>query len=428
MAGIVLVAALLYNQYTQALETEARKRGRYIAQSLAQNARDAVLLEDDVVLGRLVETVAKEAEVTGARLLDAQGDVVASTFPDDAPRFTRMTRAANLASATEGRALVVGSRMTFQDVDLGEAQVVLDLHAIVGAVVERSRRDLLLASGGMLALGILIAFATSGRITRPLSRLRMAAKALTKGDTTAIVEVTTRDEVGILTEAFNDLSTSMAQKARVESAFERYVSKHVLDQVRDQPEAVQLLGERRDITVLFIDIREFTRMANQIDPESLVAFLNQAFELITDRLLDQGATVDKYIGDAILAYFGAPIESTDHTGRAVAAAKAVQRAIEERNKECESSGLPYRRLDLGIGIQTGPVVLGNIGSDLKMDYTIIGDAVNVANRLQKLARPGEILITGDVAAELGDLVPLESLGEHTLEGRDETVEVFRVPY
>jgi adenylate cyclase len=426
--GIGTVASLLFSQYSQALETEARKRGRYIAQSLALNARDAVLLEDDVFLTKMLETVTQESEVVAARLLNSEGDLIASTQAREVTHRPRMTKATKLAFASEPRRLVVASRLTFRDVDLGEAQVVLDLYAIVGVVIERSRRDLYVASGGLLMIGILIAFATSGRITRPLSRLRVAVNALAKGDVTARVPVTTRDELADLTHAFNEMSESLEEKQRVETAFRRYVSDHVLQQVLDEPESVQLLGERRDITVLFIDIRQFTRLASAIDPEALVAFLNEAFELITDRLLQHGATVDKYIGDAILAYFGAPIESSDHCDRAVAAAIAVQRSVEERNKALSSDNAEFHHLALGIGIQTGPVLVGNIGSELKMDYTIIGDAVNVANRLQKLAPAGEILISSDVARKVEDRIQLESLGEKALEGRDEPVEVFRVLY
>jgi class 3 adenylate cyclase len=318
--------------------------------------------------------------------------------------------------------------MVFSEVDLGEVQVVLDMQAIVGVVVDRARFFLFLASGALLGVSILIAFSISGRITRPLRRLRLAVSALGKGDTSARVEITTRDEVADLTRAFNEMSSSLSEKRRVESAFRRYVSDHVLQQVLDEPGSVPLLGERREISVIFIDIRRFTQLASWIEPEQLVAFLNESFELITDRLLQHGATVDKYIGDAILAYFGAPIEIEDHPARAVAAGITVQRAIEEHNKERESWRPPPHVLEVGIGIQTGPVLLGNIGSELKMDYTAIGDAVNVANRLQKMADPGEILVTSDVSARVGDGVRFQSLGLQQLEGREEPVDVRRVLY
>jgi len=429
VAGIGTVTVLLLSQSTGALEQEASKRGRYLAESLGRNARNALLLQDDVVLERLLETVVQEDEVVAARLLDGDGALVAARLRDrHGTVVAPSAHEAHLAFRERDEHLLVSSRMTFDEVHLGEAEVVLDLHAIVGAVRERARRDLGVASGGLLLIGVLIAFWISGRITQPLERLRLAARALGKGDTSARVHVNTRDELADLSQAFNEMGESLSEKLRVETAFRRYVSDHVLQQVRDQPDAVPIMGERREITVLFIDIRRFTRLASGIEPEPLVAFLNEAFELLTDRLLQHGATVDKYIGDAVLAYFGAPIESPDHPERAVAAAIAAQRSVEERNKALASSGRPYQPLEIGIGIQTGMVLLGNIGSELKMDYTIIGDVVNVANRLQKLARAGEILITGDVAERVAGRARLESQGERVLEGRDTPVEIHRVLY
>ncbi len=432
VGGIGTVSLLVLERSSEALEAEARKRGRFLAWSLAQNASAPVLEQDDLVLSGLLETVADESEVLVARVLDENGHVIVSSREGESRQQLRLTDgllpdSPTAVTSVDGE-LLIASRISFGGVDLGEAQVALDLDAIVGKMLVRARRGVLLASGALLLIGISIAFALSGRITRPLQRLHAAVKALAAGDPSSHVEVSTRDEVGALTEAFNDMSRSLDEKRRIESAFRRYVSDHVLQQVVDRPESVQLLGERREVTVLFIDIRGFSQLASAIGPEPLVAYLTEAFELITSRLLEHGATVDQYLGDAILAYFGAPIEIADHAERGVASSIAIQRSIGERNAKCESSGAPFHGLDVGIGIQTGPVVLGNIGSELKMNYTVIGDAVNVANRLQGMAGAGEILVTQDVQRCLRGRVPLEDLGPRKVKGREEPVRVYRVPY
>jgi class 3 adenylate cyclase len=320
------------------------------------------------------------------------------------------------------------ARMRFASVDIGEAQVELDIGSIIGPAIARTRRDIGVAAGALLAFGMLIAVALSARITRPLRRLRMAVNALAAGDTSAQVRVTTRDEVADLASAFNEMSRSLHEKKRVEIAFRRYLSDHVLREVLEAPEAIQLHGERREITAVFVDIRKFSRLTNAIGPERLVAYLNAALGLITNCLLQHGATVDKYLGDAVLAYFGAPIEAPDHPQRAVACAIAIQRAVRDRNTKLEASGQPFERLDVGIGIQTGEVVVGNIGSELKMDYTAIGDAVNVASRLQSLAGPGEILLTGEVHLRVRDMVDVERLGWRNLDGREQPVDVYRASH
>jgi adenylate cyclase len=426
--AIGTVSLLVLRQSRDALEGEARKRGAAIARSLAGNARVPLLEQDDVVLGQLLETISQEAEILGARVLDADGNIVAAAG-SQMPQSARPLSAEEhqLTRATDGH-LLISSAITFNDVDVGDAQIILDLEGLIAPVVERARRDVMFASGALLLTGVLLAISISARTTRPLRRLRLAVNALAAGDLSARVEPTTRDEVADLTRAFNEMSESLSQKQRVETAFRRYVSDHVLREVLDSPESVALKGERREVTVVFIDIRNFTRLTGQLGPERLVAFLNEAFDIITSRLLEHGATVDKYIGDAILAYFGAPIETPDHPERSVAAAIAIQRSVDERNRKQEADGDTFVRLELGIGIHTGTVVVGNIGSELKMDYTAIGDPVNLANRIQNLARAGEILVTTEVARRLGSRVKLETLGMKRLPGRDAPVETHRVLY
>jgi class 3 adenylate cyclase len=427
LVGTIGTVSLLVLQDTRgAIESEARARARYMAVNLARDARTATLLENDIALSALLVSAAQEPGVVAARLLAKDGTLIASSQPDEKRQYQRLTANRLVNVVEEGRRLQVAARMQFNDVDIGEVQVFLDLRDIVNPPLLSTRRSILGASGVLLVLGIAIAFAMSARITQPLRRLRFAVNALAAGDTSARVPVSSRDEVADLTRAFNQMSENLDQKRRVESAFRRYVSDHVLREVLESPESVQLHGERREISVMFIDIRQYSRLASEIRPERLVAYLNEAFEVVTDRLLDHGATVDKYLGDAILAYFGAPIVSPDHPRRALAAAIAIQRSVRERNLKLEAKGEPFQRLDVGIGIQTGDVVVGNIGSDLKMDYTAIGDPVNVANRLQALAGPGEILLTREVADRLGGSAELECLGERKLEGRDIPTEVFRV--
>jgi class 3 adenylate cyclase len=428
IAGIGIVSVLMVDLSRSALEEEARKRGESLVKNLSRNARDPVLLEDDVVIAKLLETVSAEAEVIAARVIDPEGRPIASSREERIATYDRLVKKDEVRSRVAHGRLIVASGMTFQEVDLGEVQIVLDLDALTAPVIARARRDLLLASGGLLGVGLLIAFGASTSLTRPLRRLRTAVRALASGDLAARVAPTTRDEVGELARAFNEMGESLTQKRRIETAFRRYVSDHVLKEVVAKPDAISLRGEMREITVLFIDIRGFSQLAEQIVPELLVAFLNESFELITNRLLDHGGTVDKYIGDAILAYFGAPIESPDHPQRAVAAAIAIQRAVRERNLKRETLGQPFIRLDIGIAIHTGSVVVGNIGSELKMDYTAIGEPVNVTNRLQKLAEPGWILVTDEVAERISDVVSLAGLGPRQIEGREEPINVHRVEY
>jgi class 3 adenylate cyclase len=434
VAGISTVSYLVFQQSRAALEIEIGKRGSAIAQTLARSARDPLLLRDELQLTQLVESIAAEPEIAAARLLDNEGRVVASSAENDLAQRERLTGrdSRDLGTVSYGGRLLLAARMQHRvlgkDVDVGEAQVVMDLDSVIRPLVAKAQREVSLAAGALLFAALVVALSISRRITRPLQRLRLAADALSAGDTSAVVPVATRDEVGELTRAFNKMSQSLHQKDRIERAFRRYVSDHVLQEVMNDPSSIQLKGERREVTVMFIDIRQFTRITSRLGPERLVAFLNEAFELITARLLEQGATVDKYVGDGILAYTGAPIPSDDHASRAVAAAIAIQRSVDERNLATESNDESFVRLEIGIGIHTGTVVVGNIGSERKMDFTAIGEPVNAASRLQELAAPGQILITGDVSAHLSGGVHTRYIGPYELKGLDTSFEVYEVKY
>jgi adenylate cyclase len=433
VAGIGTVAYLVFDQSRAALELEIEKRGIAIAKTLARSSRDPLLLQDDLQLTQLVENIAAEHDIATARLLDNTGRVAASSAEGDMAQRERLTGPdRKLGIVRYGGRLLLAVQMQHRvfgnDVDVGEAQVVMDLDSVIQPLVAKARSDVSMAAGALLLAALALALWISRRITRPLQDLRLAADALSAGDTSAVLEVRTRDEVGELTRAFNKMSQSLHQKDRIERAFRRYVSDHVLQEVMNDPTSVQLKGERREVTVIFIDIRQFTRITGRLGPERLVAFLNEAFELITTELLGQGATVDKYVGDGILAYTGAPIQTDDHASRAVAAAIAIQRSIEERNRKAELDSDSFVRLDVGIGIHTGQVVVGSIGSERKMDFTAIGEPVNAASRLQELAAAGQILITGQVCAHLGAGIHTRYIGPHELKGLDTGFEVYEVQY
>jgi class 3 adenylate cyclase len=248
----------------------------------------------------------------------------------------------------------------------------------------------------------------------------------TAGDLTVRIPPTTRDEIGELTTAFNAMGEALQQKERIQSAFGRYVSDYVLAQLLEGPDGADLAGVEREVTILFADVRRFTALSEGMKARDVVSLLNDVFELVAARILAHGGTIDKFIGDSVMAYFGAPVSQADHAARAVRAALDVQLALAER-KLCDDTPAEHSAfLEVGIGIHTGPVVVGNIGTDRRSDFTAIGDAVNVASRLEKLARPGEILISEAVQRRVRGVVSLRFEGERQLSGRQEPVHVYAV--
>jgi adenylate cyclase len=214
------------------------------------------------------------------------------------------------------------------------------------------------------------------------------------------------------------------REATVRSNFERYFAPNVAADIAQQDAAIRQGGERRPTTVLFSDIRGFTAIAESMGPDAIARFLSEYFTEMVEVIFEHGGTLDKFIGDAIMALWGAPIAHADDPDRALRAAVAMQRGIARLNQRWLSQGRP--EIGVGIGINHGEVFAGNIGSHRRLEYTVIGDAVNVAARLCAEAGPGEILVTESVLRMARDQVASEYLPEMTLKGKAQMVQVYRV--
>ncbi|MBN1439994.1 MAG: response regulator [Anaerolineales bacterium] len=204
-------------------------------------------------------------------------------------------------------------------------------------------------------------------------------------------------------------------------ALHRYVSKDVAETILTEPERyLRLGGESRRVTVLFADIKGFVRFTENHPAAEVVAMLNRIFPILTGAIFECGGTFDKFIGDAVMAFFGAPVPQEDDARRAVEAARRVQRAFAE---QAPALNLASGEIALGIGLHTGEAIVGNIGSDLVMDYTVVGDAVNIAQRLQEEAWPGQVLLS-QATYEAAGKPPARPLGDKHLSGRSGRVAVF----
>src|SRR5262245_24774616 len=185
-----------------------------------------------------------------------------------------------------------------------------------------------------------------------------------------------------------------------------------------QPKAAA--GERRQVTVLFADITGYTRLSSEIDPEELHALLGRYFDSVDGIIRDFGGTVDKHIGDAVMGVFGAPVSHGNDPERAVRAALGIHDAMQRLSTEVG------RNLSVHIGVASGEVVAAATGSDVHREYTVLGDAVNLASRLDGLASAGETMIAHGVLQAVADLVEAEAVGEVQVKGLQEAVQVFRV--
>ena len=211
-------------------------------------------------------------------------------------------------------------------------------------------------------------------------------------------------------------------KNRLQSMLQRYLSPTIAGRLANSPDSLALGGERQEITILFADLRGFTTLAEHMPPEDLVKILNRYLGLAVHEIFEQDGTLDKFLGDAIMAIFNAPVRQPDHVERALRAAVAIKERVQELWNE-----LPQEfQLSFGIGVNVGEAIVGNIGSDKRMDYTAIGDSVNVAERLEELARPGQILISQAVLARVRDSIEVQSLQSMSMRGRQTHMLVYEL--
>lgn len=216
----------------------------------------------------------------------------------------------------------------------------------------------------------------------------------------------------------------LLKEALARAAYGRFMPQHVIDEILTNPGALSLGGNNQIVTILFSDVRGFTSMSGSLPPETVVQVLNRYFAEMTPIIFEYHGILDKYMGDGLMALFGVPYESQDGARNAVSAAIVMQRRIVNLNEELEARGLPA--IQIGIGINTGRVTVGYIGTEQRTDYTAIGDAVNLSARFEKLAQGQQILIGQSTLDAIGENLPTRAYGEARVKGKSEPVQVYEV--
>ena len=303
-------------------------------------------------------------------------------------------------------------------------QVQLRSKSRVLALVSRIRHEVLLLVGFGLIVSLGLAWLISRGITAPLTDLVRGTRMVDAGQLDVVIPVRTRDELGILAEAFNDMVKDLKEKERVKAVFGRYLPKAVADRVMADENSLQLGGEEREVAILFSDIRGFTSISEHIPPQNLVTMLNAYFTRMVDVLLAHEGTLDKYVGDAIMAVFGAPVADADAAVKAVHTALEMQAGLKELHAEFAAKGWPL--FEIGIGINAGPVVAGNLGSIKQLSYTVIVEEVNLASRLCSKAAKGQVLISESVYRKVKWSFACTRLEPITVKNVSHPVQVYEV--
>jgi class 3 adenylate cyclase len=340
------------------------------------------------------------------------------TFEDGVARYTRIYRNPSGVWIT-AIAPIVDRK--------GRTIAVLSMDYAVDLYFERLRElqiTIVQASLAGAVAALLLGLALARRLTRPISALTDGVARVAAGDLGQELPVRSRDELGQLTRAFNEMVDGLRQRDFIRNAFGRYVSPEVAKTLLESPEGLRFGGHKREVTVLMSDLRGYTRFAEQGDPARVMEVLNGYLARMADLVIAHGGTINEFIGDAIFAVFGAPLDQPDHAERAAAAALAMQGAMDALNREHTSRGWP--RFEMGIGVNTGEAVVGNIGSEQRAKYAVVGAAVNLAARVEGCTVGGQIFVTTSTLERIRDLAEVGEPVRVELKGIAEPVLLYEL--
>ena len=277
----------------------------------------------------------------------------------------------------------------------------------------------LAAIGVATTISLELTILLSRSILRPLADLQRATDAVRRGDFDVGVPVTTADELGDLASSFNEMVTGLRERERIREAFGTYLDHEVAEHILSDGFSEQ--GEAVEVSILFLDVKDFSGFAESAGAAEVVARLNALFEVVVPVIAAEGGHVDKFVGDGLMAVFGAPQPFGDHAARAVRAAIEIDRLV---NREGIGGGF-----EVGIGVNTGRVLAGAIGGAGRLNFSVIGDAVNVAARVEEETRltGHDVLITAETRDRLPDDFELEACGERELRGLERPVPLYALP-
>ncbi len=292
------------------------------------------------------------------------------------------------------------------------------------APLRRLRRELALGIALALLGGLILGHQVTRSIQRPVGMLSDFAHRIGSGDLTGRLTLTGRDVTGRLAKALNDMAEGLQERDHVKEVFGRYIATQVSDEILKGQ--VNLGGEARQVTILFSDIRNFTSMSEQMTPAQVVAFLNDYFSEMVDAVFEQNGMLDKFMGDGLMAVFGVFGDTADHQRRSVLAALRMKALLGKINGERAVAG--KAPIAIGIGIHTDEVIVGNIGSRKRLEFTVVGDGVNVSSRLQGLNKEfgTTILVSETTFQALKDEFECRQMPEATLRGRAKDLRFYEI--
>ncbi|RLB52872.1 MAG: hypothetical protein DRI34_14130 [Deltaproteobacteria bacterium] len=291
-------------------------------------------------------------------------------------------------------------------------------------LLAHSLRINLVVTALAILLGMVGSLLLARHFSRPIRIIARAMEAVSRGNLDKTLTLSSRDEIGVLARSFNIMTRGLRERERIRDTFARYVSDQVAERILKEETDLGLTGELKRVTVMFLDIRGFTALSELLRPSQVVRLLNDYFEIVIDVIFRYEGTINKFIGDSIMAIYGAP-QPIDHAElRGVATAVEIQRQIGEMNWQRMQDGKPVA--NFGIGVHSGEAIAGNIGSARRMEYTVVGRDVNLAQRIEAATREGQVLISETTYRKVAQWVEVQVKEPMRMKGILEPIALYEV--
>lgn len=404
--GMVLLGSVVITNQEKLLRNQIDAHGNTVAIQLAESAKELILADDRLSLGVLTRNIANDESILGTSVFDDKGNALASAGITPLENGDELVNVRNLMDSSthsmEWRHAIDEQRMEnlvsylhpviFQDVRAGYVLITFS-RASLDTALNDSVRAISAATILMIILAVIISFLMSRKVSQPINYLMDASKAIDEGCLTYRISERRNDEIGNLITAFNSMADGLLKKSQVEDTFSRFVSSNIAEQIMNDLDNVEIGGKHVNGSVLFADIVGYTDISENLPPQEIAQLLNEYFSYIGEATKLYHGTIDKFMGDCAMVVFGIPQEDSQHGFHAIACAVLIQRLVERLNAIRIDKGL--FPVQFRLGINSGEMLAGNMGYNDRMEFTVVGDSVNLASRLCTFAAPGEIVINKD---------------------------------
>ncbi|MFO7593092.1 MAG: adenylate/guanylate cyclase domain-containing protein [Pseudomonadota bacterium] len=435
--GMIVLGFLLGGNQTELLEKQMDTYGSTLVSQMAETAREPLLADDKLNLELLTNSLNRNSNVMGAAVYTEEHTPVVETGLVPKLRRTNLVRSKYDESVsiqtwgiskTEQALISYISPIFFQDITVGYVLITFD-HSVMSLAKKETVTTVVSTILLMLLLAIAISFYLGRRLTRPIQQLVKASNAFANGKYDYHIAGERNDELGVLMKSMNFMGEGLLRKEQVEQVFSRYVSPQVANRAiadLERMEELELGGQHVNASVLFADIVGFTSMSENMSPQEISRLLNQYFSNIARAVHFCRGHIDKYMGDCAMIVFGVPEEYEDHSFYALSCAWMILELVRQMNRQREKNGLSP--VEFRIGVNSGTMLAGNMGSTERMEYTVVGDAVNLASRLSHAGDPGQIIVTEEMLAskELLERIITTHRGKIKLRGKKEPVSIFHI--